>query len=87
MQVIYCNINIFDYDQQVYLVEGEKSRLIAKIPFISFGKSIPGLCDHQKVYKVHLFCNVPGMAEQAADAITEEEIRVYGKSKIDVEVN
>ena len=42
MQVIYCNINIFDYEQQVYLVEGENSRLIAKIPFMSFGKSIPG---------------------------------------------
>ena len=87
MQVIYCNINIFDYDQQVYLVTGEESRLIAKIPFTSFGKSIPEVCNQKGIYDVHLFCNVPGMAQQAADAITEQEIKQYGKAKINVQVN
>lgn len=87
MQVIFCNINIFDYDQQVYLVTGGESKLIAKVPFINLGKSLVSLCQEKATYNVHLFCNVPGMAEQAADAITEQEIKQYGKAKIDVQVN
>lgn len=87
MQVIYCNINIFDYDQQIYLVKGENSRLIARVPFTSLGKSLVSLCEEKSTYNVHLFCNVPGMAEQATDAITEQEIKQYGKAKIDVQVN
>ena len=87
MQVIYCNINIFDYDQSIYVVENQDSKLIAKVPFIGFGKAIPSLCDEKNIYNVRLFCNVAGMAEQAADAIVEEEIKKYGKTKIDIEVN
>jgi hypothetical protein len=87
MQVIYCNINIFDYEQQVYLVREGDSKLIAKIPFVELGKAMPELCNQKEIYTVHLFCNVPGMAEQAADAIVEQEIKKYGKSKIEVKVN
>lgn len=87
MQVIYCNINIFDYDQEVYLVTGGESRLIAKVPFTELGKVMPGLCEEKATYNVHLFCNVPGMAQQAADAIIANEISKYGKNKIEVEIN
>jgi len=87
MQVIYCNINIFDYDQSIYLITGGDSRLIAKVPFTELGKTMPELCNDKSTYKVHLLCNIPGMAEQAADAIYAEEVKRYGKSKIDIEVN
>lgn len=87
MQVIYCNINIFDYDQEIYLVKGENSRLIAKVPFTDLGKAMPGLCEDKSTYKVHLFCNVPGMAQQAAESIAANEIKKYGQSKIEVEIN
>ena len=87
MQVIYCNINIFDYDQEVYLVEGNESKWIAKVPFTDLGKAMPKLCNDKETFKVHLFCNVPGMAQQAADAIVSNEITKYGKNKIEVEIN
>ena len=87
MQVIYCNINIFDYDQSIYLVDENDSRLIAKIPFTNLGRSLIDICENKGVYNVHLFCNVKGMAEQAAEAITDQEIKQYGKAKIEVQVN
>ena len=87
MQVIYCNINIFDYDQQVYLVTGGDSKLIAKVPFTDLGKAMPMLCQDKATFKVHLFCNVPGMAQQAADAIISIEMAKYGRNKIEVEIN
>ena len=87
MQVIYCNINIFDYDQEIYLVTSGDSKLIAKVPFTELGKAMPGLCHDKATYHVHLFCNVPGMAQQAADAIYSNEMTKYGKNKIEVEIN
>lgn len=88
MQVIYCNINIFDYDQSVYLVEGNKSRLLAKVPMDALGMAIPDICYDKNVYNVHIFCRVPGMAEQAAEAIYAREAEKYSViHKIDVEVN
>ncbi len=87
MQVIYCNINIFDYDQEIYLVTRGDSRLIARVPFTDLGKTLPGLCHDKATYKVHLFCNVPGMAQQAADSIVSNEIKNYKQNKIEVEIN
>jgi hypothetical protein len=87
MQVIYCNINIFDYDQEIYLVKDDNSRLIAKVPFTDLGKALPGLCNDKATYNVHLFCNVSGMAQQAADSIVANEIKKYGQNKIEVEIN
>lgn len=87
MQVIYCNINIFDYDQEVYLVTSGESKLIAKVPFTELGKALPVLCNDKATYSVHLFCNIPGMAQQAADAIVTNELKKYGRNKIEVEIN
>ena len=87
MQVIYCNINIFDYDQQIFLVDGDKSTLIAKVPLNGMGRAMVDLCEKQDTYNVHLFCNVKGMADQAAESILNEEIKKYGKGKIEVQVN
>ena len=87
MQVIYCNINIFDYDQEVYLVTSGESKLIAKVPFTELGKTMPSLCADKATYNVHLFCNVPGMAQQAADAIVSNEMTKYGRNRIEVEIN
>lgn len=82
MSVIYCNINIFDYDQEIYLVKGDSSHLIAKVPFTNLGKSLPGLCYSNNAYEVHLMCNVPGMAKQAIQKAEEEEMKQYSASKI-----
>jgi len=82
MSIIYCNINIFDYDQEIYLVKGENSHLIARVPFTNLGKSLPGLCYTKGVYDVHIACNVPGMAKQAIQKAEEEEMKQYKASKI-----
>lgn len=88
MPIIYCNINIFDYDQSIYAVEGEHTYLIAKVPFQELGKTMPELCYSKNIYSVHLNCTVPGMAKQAAEAIYEEANKKYGLNhQIDVEVH
>lgn len=88
MPLIYCNINIFDYDQSVYVVDGEHTHLIAKVPFQELGKTMPELCNDKGIYDIHLSCSVPGMAKQAAEAIYAEASKKYGfANKLDIEVH
>lgn len=88
MPIIYCNINIFDYDQSVYMIEDNKSKLLAKVPMEDLGRAIPDICYDKDIYSVHIFCRIPGMAEQAAEAIYTREAEKYNViHKIDVEVN
>lgn len=88
MPVMYCHINIFDYDQSIYILEGTDSRLIAKVPFQNLGKTMPGLCYDKGIYEIHLSCDVPGMAKQAAESIYAAAAKEYGNNhKIDIEVH
>lgn len=88
MPVIYCSINIFDYEQSIYMLDGDHSRLLARAPASELGKVIPDICYEKDIYNVHLACNIPGMAEQAAEAIYTYEGKKYNIiHKIDVEVN
>jgi hypothetical protein len=87
MPVIYCNINIFDYDQSIYVLDDKGSHLIAKVPFTGLGKAMPHLCYDKNVFDVKLSCNVPGMAKQAAESIYAQANKEYGvQHKIDIEV-
>ena len=87
MRVMYCNINIFDYDQSIYMLDGDNSHLIARVPFQHLGKTMPELCYSNNIYTVKLNCSVPGMAQQAADAIYTEAAKKYGSNhQIDIEV-
>lgn len=88
MSVIYCNINIFDYDQSIYILdENNKPHLIARVPFTNLGGSVPHLCYDKGVFDVKLSCNIPGMAQQAAESIYTQAAKQYGNNhKIDVEV-
>lgn len=87
MPVIYCSINIFDYDQSIYMLDGDKSRLLARAPVSDLGKAIPDICYDKGIYSVRLSCNIPGMAQQAAEAIYTYEGKQYNIiHKIDVEV-
>jgi hypothetical protein len=88
MPIIYCDINIFDYDQGIYLLEDGKSKLLARVPAGEIGRAIPDICYDKDVYNVHISCNIPGMAKQAAEAIyRQEELRYNVIHKIDVEIN
>jgi len=90
MPLIYCNINIFDYDQSIYVLDsdnGGASHLIARVPFQHLGTAMPELCYTNNIYTVRLNCSIPGMAQQAADAIYAGAAKKYGNNhKIDIEV-
>ena len=87
MRVMYCNINIFDYDQSIYVLDGDDSHLIARVPFQHLGRTVPELCYTNGVYTIKLNCTVPGMAKQAAESIYSEAAKKYGNNhKIDIEV-
>lgn len=81
--VIYCNINLFDYDQEIYLVKDGDSHLIAKTPMQELGKVLPGLCYSKDVYTVYITAPVPEIAIQAMRKTEEEEMKQYSASKIE----
>lgn len=88
MQVIYCYLNMFDYEQSIYLNKdkNENPHLLAKVPLIDVGKVIPDLCNSHETYDVMLSCPVPGMAQQCKDKIEQEEFKRYNTTKINVTI-
>lgn len=54
MSVIYCNINLFDYDQKIYKKENEKVKEIAKIPMNNLGTFLAKYVNENNINEIHL---------------------------------
>jgi len=87
MQVILCNINLFDADQKVWLVdESSGQKEIARVPLDHLYKVLPDLCRDKNVYNVHLF-GFTDIVNEVTQNLAKEEVRLYNENKIKVEVN
>ena len=54
MSVIYCNIDMFAYDQIVYEKTGDNTKVIAKIPLNNLGVFIARYCNENNITEIHL---------------------------------
>lgn len=86
MSLIYCYINLFDADQEIYLLNCDDKKLIAKTPLNNISKVLPGLCRDKDCYDVHLY-GLDVVATEMANKISKEEMKHYSERKIKVEVN
>ena len=87
MSLIYCYINLFDADQEIYLINGsDDKKLIAKTPLNNISKVLPDLCRDKDCYDVHLY-GLDVVATEMANKISKEEMKHYSERKIKVEVN
>ena len=81
MSLIYCYINLFDADQEIYLLNGnDDKKLIAKTPLNNISKVLPGLCRDKDCYDVHLY-GLDVVATEMANKISKEEMKHYSERK------
>lgn len=52
MQIIYCNIDIFNYNQFIHLKDEENDIILAKVPIESMERTICNLCNEHNVDEV-----------------------------------
>lgn len=85
MPVICCGINIFDYDQVVYLCdENNQMKELGKTPYQYLDHFITTMCNEQDVYRVKLM-GLKEYTTQLKKRIEKESVARYGK-KIEVEI-
>lgn len=85
MSIIVCGVNIFDYDQTVYLMDSDgKMENLGKSTYDNLDHFITTMCNEHKVYKVKL----KGLLQYTSPLkkrIETESVARYGK-KIEVEI-
>lgn len=86
MQVIICNIQLFDLKQviQIHYEDGSCEIVHAQLPVIQ--DALVSLCYSKNIKKVHLY-GAHGHVNEIANKIKEYEKNIYIKSDIIVEVN
>lgn len=55
MPLIYCNLNLFDYNQNIYIIkeDGNKSEALLA-PTEEVGLAIASICNERKIYNIEL---------------------------------
>lgn len=85
MPIITCGVNIFDYDQTVYLYKNDHELVIlGKSTYEHLDHFITTMCNQYQVYQVKL----GGLKEYTSplkNRIEKESVARYGK-KIEVEI-
>ena len=85
MSIITCGINIFDYDQTVYLADDEgKTEILGKSTYDNLDHFITTICNQRQVYNVKLG-GLLQYTNPLKKRIEKESIARYGK-KIEVEI-
>lgn len=85
MPIIGCGVNIFDYDQTVYLMnEDGTSQILGKSTYENLDHFITTCCNKNAVYKVKL-SGVQQYTAPLKNRIEKEGISRYNR-KIEVEI-
>ena len=87
MDKIFCQINLFDKNQTIYLVKsGDDIKPIAEISVEEIADFIYKYCYNNNVYNVRLKGNVEYINEIIKAPIKQKEVEVYSNNKIEIEV-
>ncbi len=54
MSVIRCNLDLFAYEQTIYLQENNKIKIIAKVPMDNLSNFITEYCNTNNINEVHI---------------------------------
>jgi len=83
MPIIYCTINIFDYEQEVFSGDGKR---IGRAPLKDLPKFIVEHCKESDVHKVCLN-GLSAYTKEVRDKINTYNKTKYEDFEIEVEVN
>jgi len=87
MKQIVCHVGMFDYNQKIYLADGDKITPLGQSPVFQLDNSIVELCMANGVTNVHLY-GEPTYLSRLAKNINYIMYQKYSnKNHIIVEVN
>lgn len=88
MSVIYCSINEFDKNSNVYMRDGENEIIsLGEVDNSELANQLLALCNQRKVYNVHLLGS-DDFLNGIAEMMIEQNITNYGKTnELKIEVN
>lgn len=88
MSVIYCSINEFDKNSNVYMRDEENEVIsLGEVDNSELADQLLALCNQRKVYNVHLLGS-DDFLEGVAEMMVEQNITNYDKTnELKIEVN
>lgn len=88
MSVIYCSINEFDKNSNVYMRDEENEVIsLGEVDNSELANQLLALCNQRKVYNVHLLGS-DDFLEGVAEMMVEQNITNYDKTnELKIEVN
>lgn len=86
MKTIVCKVSMFDLHQEICLVDGDETKVIAISHTSSLGPDVAMMCEKHDVDNVHLFGNEDYL-QQAIAELRQENVVKYGNRNLNIEVN
>ncbi len=88
MSIIYCSINEFDKNSNVYMRDEENEVIsLGEVDNSELADQLLALCNQRKVYNVHLLGS-DDFLEGVAEMMVEQNITNYDKTnELKIEVN
>lgn len=88
MSQIICNVNVFDLNQTIYLIDEYNAQNVIKTTNLTIlGNDIAKVCQQKKCYKVHLFGSQVYLEDMVIPQIKEYLGSTFGLDKLELEVN
>ena len=88
MSQIICNVNVFDLNQTIYLIDEYNAQNVIKTTNLTIlGNDIAKICKQKKCYKVHLFGSQVYLEDMVIPQIKEYLGSTFGLDELELEVN
>ena len=88
MSQIICNVNVFDLNQTIYLIDEYNAQNVIKTTNLTIlGNYIAKICQQKKCYKVHLFGSQVYLEDMVIPQIKEYLGSTFGLDELELEVN
>ena len=88
MSQIICNVNVFDLNQTIYLIDEYNAQNVIKTTNLTIlGNVIAKVCQQKKCYKVHLFGSQVYLEDMVIPQIKEYLGSTFGLDELELEVN
>lgn len=88
MNWIICNVNVFDLNQTIYLLDEYNAQNTIKTTNLTIlGSDIAKACQQKKCYKVHLFGSQVYLEDMVIPQLKEYLGNTFGLEELELEVN
>ena len=87
MKVIGCNVHLFAFQQNIYLIDTETgvNELLTSVPLAKVPETIAALCQKLDIDEVRV-AGIPTVSKKVATSTKVEYSRLYSNRELKIEV-